>query len=683
MLRRFYLLSLLVFVTLGGICTQGADNGSGESDEVRQLRIYRGALFSGVSQEDRVDAAVELLLRQEDDARSILLEALGSQGDPAASRAVCMALIKGRAWGKSIRGRKDFMPGLFQLLTEGDQGQVKLAAAALLIFEYREVGMRLGKLARGEESGGRSVRFNAIEALKLWPDKAAISELVKLLDDDDREVASAAESVLSEWVPVFSDRAEWKARLWDLQRKKASEIVRDRMVVQEAEIRRLKAARDQWLQLCLTEMDKEYSRADETERGLILTERLGHELVDVTLWAIDKVSQRSASTVLPENFDEALMSLVSDEDRLVRLETAKVLYRMSDRNPGAKLLAQIKVEEYEDVRLAIFEALGEACYFAFSEGSKIELDASVRDETLDFAGDYATSDDEIKARKGAEVIGKLLRLNGLDGRMLDKYLQILSSRYEGAVKDSQPIAGMILTEMAKLCSQESKSRVRAIKFFERAFADGLRANDAAVREASVAGLSNIDKKKAFEQFMALGLGADSSAAVRRMVAGLAAEVGGREDLEWLAERASMNGDEGQVAWQAMEDILGRQKAATVVEWVGKIDGGDGSRQRVLLEMAEKKAEGESRADFLWTIRRWLVDVYLKEGSTEKVVEIVAKRLREKNDVGTDDAIAMKVDGFLRSADGNVRKTLLTGLKAIEIEGEHPNWTGLLKGWDAL
>ena len=79
------------------------------------------------------------------------------------------------------------------------------------------------------------------------------------------------------------------------------------------------------------------------------------------------------------------MSLVSDEDRHVRLETAKVLYRMSDRNPGAKLLAQIKVEEYEDVRLAIFEALGEACYFAFSEGSKIELDASVRDETLEFA----------------------------------------------------------------------------------------------------------------------------------------------------------------------------------------------------------------------------------------------------------------------------------------------------------
>ncbi len=682
-MRRFYRLFLLVVVIFGSGCAHGVDNGAGESDEVRQLRMARSALFSGINEQTRIDGAVELLLRQEKGSRSILLEALGSQDNPGASRAVCMALIKGRAWGKSIRNRKDFMPALFKLLTEGDQGQVKLAAEALLIFDYKEVGGRLGKIARGEETGDRNIRFNAIEALKLWADKAAISELVKLLDDDDKEVASAAESVLNEWVPVFSDRAEWKARLRDLQRKKASEIVRDRMVVQEAEIRRLKAARDQWRQLCLAEMDKEYSRTDETERGRILTERLGHELVDVCLWALDKVSQRSASTVLPENFDEVLMSLVSDEDRQVRLETARVLYHMAKRNPGEKLLAQIKVEEYEDVRLAIFDALGEACNFAFSEGTKIELDVSVRDETLKFASEYVISDNELKVRKGAEVIGKLLRLNGLDSRVLDKYFLILSSRYERAVEDSQQIAGTILMEMAKLCGQESKSRVHAIKFFEKAFAEGLKSNDASIREASVAGLSNIDSKKAFAQFITLGLEADASAAVRRSVVELAAEVGGQEELVWLAERSEMNGNEGQVAWQAMEDILARQKASVVVEWAGKIGVNNESRQRTLLEMAEKKAEGEGQSVFLWTVRVWLVDVYLKEGNTEKVIEIVGKRLREKKDVGADDAIITKVDVFLRSADENVRKPLLAGFKAIDIEGEHPNWTGLLKGWGAL
>ena len=130
-LRRFYLLSLLVVVILGGVCARGAGNDPGESDEVRQLRIYRGVLFSGANEEDRVDAAVELLLRQEKDARAILLEALGSQDNSGASRAVCMALIKGRAWGKSIRNHKDFMPALFKLLTEGDQEQVKLVAEAI------------------------------------------------------------------------------------------------------------------------------------------------------------------------------------------------------------------------------------------------------------------------------------------------------------------------------------------------------------------------------------------------------------------------------------------------------------------------------------------------------------------------------------------------------------------------
>ncbi len=683
MLKHFYLLFLLVVVSLGGVFAHGADNGLAESDEVRQLRIYRGALFSGANEQDRIDAAVELLLRPEKDARVIVLEALGSEDNPEARRAVCMALIKGRAWGKSIRNRKDFMPALFNLLTKGDQDQVKLAAEALLIFEYKEVGSQLCKIARGEGVTDRRMQLNAIDALKLWPDRAAISELVKLLDDKDNEVASAAEAVLSEWVPVFSDRAEWKARLRDLQKKKASEIVRDRMVVQEAEIRRLNAARDQWRQLCLAEMDREHSRADETERGRILTERLGHELVDVCLWALDKVSHRSASTVLPENFDEVLISLVSDEDRRVRLETAKVLYNMSSRNPGKKLLAQIKVEEHEDVRLAIFEALGEACSFAFSEGSKIELDASVRDETLKFAGEYAISSDELKARKGAEVIGKLLRLNGLDSGVLDKYLLILSSRYERAVKESRPLAGTILMEMAKLCAQDSKSRVRAIKFFKSAFAKGLKAKDVVVREASIAGLSNIDKKKAFEQSRALSLEVDESAAVRRRVAGLASEVGGQEDLVWLAERSAINGDEGQAAWQAMEKILGRQKAAVVVKWAGKIGAGNGSRQRSLLEMAERKAEGESQADVLWAVRGWLVDVYLKEGNIEKVIEIAGKRLREKKDIGADDGIVTKVDAFLKSADGEIRKTLLTGLKGIDADGEHPNWTNLLQGWEAI
>jgi HEAT repeat protein len=682
-LRRLCLIVLVFWVGVCavGVTALGADATAAESNGARQLRIYKSGLLSGSTDQDREDAAIELLLRPEKDARAILISAINSTGNPAGRRAVCMALIKSRAWSNSIRTKSDFIPGLFTLLGDSKSDDVKLAAEALLIFDYREISSRLGAIARGKGKVSQQARINAIEALKLWPDREAISELVKLIDDDDKQVASAAEGVLIQWVPMFSDREEWKVKLRELQRKKASEIVRDRMIAQEAEIRRLEANRDMWQKLCLGEMDREYERADETARGQLLAKRLGSDFVEIRLWALNKISHRSPGTIFTAEFDKLLLSLIADPDRVIRHETAKVLAKMSGRNPGEKLLAQFKVEEFADVRLAIFEALGEACYFAFSPGSGVELAPSVRDETLKIAGGYLASDDYIEAKKGAEVTGKLLKVNGLEAKVTDEYLAMLAARYNTAYsEDDESLEGELLSEMAKLCGQDSNCRVKAVKVFQAAFTAGLVNGNDNTREAAIAGLINADKQAAMMKIRSTQLYNDGSAAVRGTVVELASEMGTGEDLGWLVEKLGANGA-GEVAWQAMMEILRRQKAVVSLEWAGKVTGGNGGRVQMLLEMAERKAEGEGDASVLLAVRLWLLDIYLDESDAEMVSEIVAKRIRENGDIGIDDEVIAKIDAFFNSSeDDKVKVTVIEALGAIELEGEHSNWDQVLAGW---
>jgi HEAT repeat protein len=684
---------LLIWVGLGGGCANNevaaaanAVNNGVETDSVRQLRIYKDALLRGASEQSRTDAAIELLLRDDRGSREILLEALISKDNRAASQAVCRGLINGRALGAVIKNRNDFREGLVGILVDEAGLDAELAGEAMLIFKYREISGRLEKLVRSGEID-RRIRLNVVYALKLRTDKEAMSELIRLLEDSDKEVAGASEKALQDafGIPVGTDKEVWRKILKDLQQKSPNEIRRERLLQQEVKMRKLESERDHWRVRYLAALDREYEGADETARGVLLAEKLGDEFTSVKLWALDKVSGRSSSMVLPAEFGQRLIGLISDEDRSIRLETAKVLSKMSALNPAQKLLAQFGVEEYDDVRLAIFEALGEACYYALSPGSEIELSAEIKNETLELAGGYITEKDAAKAKKGAEVIRKLLELAGLEAAQAQKYLGLVGGRYEQAKGEEGTLRGELLGVMAMLCGRGGYYRTSAAKLFEEAFMEGLGEQDDAIREVAAAGIINIDSAKAFGVFKELRLIDDDSGMVRKTVIELAGQVGKEADLPWLAEKIGSN-EEGESAYQAVREILRRQKAAVAADWARKLSGGAVNEGQVqdLLEMAEDKATGEKAEDVLLAVREALLEIYLDSGDAEKVRRLMAARLREK-DLGGEDVLVAKIDGHLSSqeVEAEAKAKLVEVLEGIEIDNEEsprPKWVEQVEIW---
>jgi len=695
--RKFGPIIIMLLLTCSGcgevraagevVAAANSLNNELKANATRQLRIYKDALFRGTSEQSRQDAAVELLLRDDRASRQILLEALLSKDNEAARQAVCRGLISCRALGAVIGNRNDFREGLVGILVDEGGLDARLAAEAMLVFKYREISGRLEKLVRSGEVE-RRIRLNVVYALKIRPDKEAMSELIRLLDDRDVEIAGAAESALQDsfGIPVGTQKEVWGKILKDLQRKSPNEIRRERLLQQETRMRKLQAERDVWRGLYLGSLDKEYEGIDETSRGVLLFERLGSEHRAVKLWALDKVSRRSAGTALPAEFGARLIGLISDEDRGVRLATARVLSKMSALNPAEKLLEQFGVEKYDDVRLAIFEALGEACYYAFSPGSEIELSSEVRNETLELSARYIIEKTGEKAKKGAEVIRKLLELAGLEEVRAQKYLVLVAGRYEQAKSEDGPLRGELLGIMATLCGRGSYYRVAAAKLFEEAFSEGLGVKeDNAVREAAAAGLVNIDGVKAFSVFKERGLADDDSSTIREAVIELAGRVGKQEDIVWLAEKLGPTG-EGQAAYEAIGAILGRQKAAVVAEWAEQLawDGAGSEQVRALFEVAEKKADSEKAVEVLWSVREALVGIYLESNDAEQVGRVMSVRLSEQ-DIGAEDALAARIDAYLGSEEVEpaAKETLIGILEGIEIApeaGERPRWAEQVKMW---
>lgn len=659
-------------------------NGANEANTARQLRIYKTALLNGPTEKIRSDAAAELLYRQDSESRDILLQALALKDNSPARQAVCRAIIDSRS---SIINKEVFLEPLLAILQEAAGKDAKYAAEATLIFEYAEIASELTKNVNSGKNN-RSVRLNALYALSLRPvEKQAVATIVKLFDDADKQIARAAEDTLPYWIPAGMDGP---AILRYLRHKSQSEIIRDWVDFQEKEVRRLQTERQRWQRLYLSTLNKQYETADDTSKGIILLGNLGSDLVEVRLWGLEKAGQLSPSIILPPEFDNALLALVSDPDRLVRLKTAEILSNMSDRNPAEKLLAQFKVEEYDNVKLEIFKSLSEACYYAFSPGSTIELSENMRTVTLIIAEQYLGEKDAEKATVGAEAILKLLESNGFNDELVEKYLRLLSARFTQAQSDgNNDLSAEILNVMARLCGQSTHNDLTA-RLFGVYLLNSLDEKDnEQIRRIAVTGLVNIDKTEAMETFKERLLMDDPSLNIRLAVIELAGETGKAEDITWLMEKLTL-ADERSGAWEAIKQILQRQQADVIDLWASKLAAANagGDRVRTLLVMAEKKAETENNTALLKSIRKklqpMLLEVYLKSGDVSKVSKLIASRLKE-SDAGAEDALAKKITAYLDSGATLEQKRLLvktlSSIREKTANGNsRPQWKELVKIW---
>jgi HEAT repeat protein len=701
-----------------------ADKTVAKAELGRQLKINKDALLQGANEQIRIDAATVMLFSEDPPAREILLAALAQAENSAARMAVCKALSQARGVQESIKAKADFIQPLFEILTTKDFGEAKLAAEATLLFKYEQISEPLEKMVT-DSSLPAKARLNAIYALKLQPDMRAIFKLISLLDDSEGQIAMEAENALhSLGIPVGRDAETRKQIIDELKRKGRDEFLRDWLVRQESQMRKLETELDLWRGMYLSALDKIYDGvSDNTAKGQFLAERLGDSKEIVRLWALEKVSQWRVGTKseLPAELGPVLVNLVSDQNRDVRLKTAGLLSLMGQLNSSQRLLQQLEIEQDDGVKTELFVALGGACYYAFLPGSEVKIPEEIRKKTLEWATKFLLEENPKKAQKGAEVIKKLLEQDGLTSGEVDRYLGLLAERYnQQKDKADGALRGELLGVMAGLCGPRSAHKTEAAKTFGLLFEEALSDKADLAREASVEGLINIDKTKALGKLKG-GFANDSSAKIRQRVIELAGEVGSGDDLTWLAEK--LGSAESEPAWQAMLTIFKAVEADVLDKWVGRFSSQDmearlSDEQKIsFLEIAERKASGEKRGEMLKNVRGQLarlysksgrfeqaakclgllreaaespgekeailaqmLEVYLKWPKVETAAQLVDNCLLEK-DLGPDNVIVLSIEKYLAelpaTADPNVVLEALIKIKTAE---DRPMWAEQVRRW---
>jgi HEAT repeat protein len=711
--------------------TLPAKEATTETKPDEQLEINKNALLQGPSEEIRTKAAALMLFGENPLVRKILLDALRQTENAPARMAVCKALSQVRLAQKPIQNEADFVEPLINILNANeDTATTKLAAEATLMFEYDLIQKQLEEMATNTTLPAQA-RLNAVYVLKLYPDIRAAIRLISLVDDLDSKVAAAAQKALdSLGIPVGKDAETRKQDIDRLQSQGQVAFLRKRLIRLETEMRRLDTDRSSWQTRYLSELSKRYdSIADEAAKTDFLAEQLVSSDQIVKLWALEKVYQSrvgsTTKTKLPAKLGPILINLISDQNDGVRLRTAELLSLMGELNSAEKLLEQLESERDDEVKTKVFVALGVAVSSASLSNPPVKISPEIRDRTLAWAAKFLSEAEPQKVQKGAEVIKKLLEQNGLTSDQIAKYLGLLAEKHRRQkTKTDGTLRGELLSAMAGLCAQRSICRAEAAKVFRPLFEEALKdeGTDLA-RQAAVDGLINIDRATALSRLRKDFVN-DPSSIVRKKLIDLAGEVGGQEDLAWLAEKIGTTGED-QPAWQAMVKIFKRLGVDVLSEWVAKF-GSDSSQnkasveQRIsFLEVAEQKALAENKSAVLTNVRMKLAGLYSTSGQFEQAakslefvrqsaqtaeekqailpdllnaylrwpkIELAAKLVETcllEKDLDPNSAIVRLIDDYLCNPPaGTDISPIVQALFEIEIKKpqSRPLWLGQLRRW---
>ncbi|MHC4572880.1 MAG: HEAT repeat domain-containing protein [Planctomycetota bacterium] len=731
----FVVLLLSVCCWQAGICQEEAVEPDGgpavPAQPNAQLQLYKEALVNkGSNEQMRINAANLLLFSEDPLAREILLAALKVSENSAARAAVCKALSKVRAEQKAVRRSEEFVPALLAILqTEREFAIAKLAAEAMLLFEYEQLSEKLEKIAT-DFSLPSQVRLNSVYALKLQPDKGAVFALMDLLDDPDEQVATASREALSYLrVPIGKDAETRKQIRSELERRKQDEFLRNRLIYQEAEMRELASELDWWKKQYLEALDTICdSITEDAAKGKFLARHLGGSEPVVKLWALDKVYEDRMATTpkLPvELLGPMLVDLISYEDKGVRLKTAQLLSLMGGLNSVEKLLEQVRIEQVDEVRTEVFVALGVAVSSALLSDSQSKMSPEIIDETLEWAVAFLSEADAEKSQRGAEVIKKLLERRELAPADVGIYLTLLAERYEQEQNDGA-LRGELLIRMAGLCAPGSACEVESAKLFRPLFERALSDKTDLVREAAVDGLIHISKTDALTTFRKADLINDPAIGIRNKVVILTGEIGGKEGLVALWQKVGSPA-EGSAAWEAMLKIFRRCEADVLSEWMERFNEAQararlsGDQELSFLTVAEQKAVGgKNRAQMLKVVRERLAELYRKGGKFEQAADYfgrlhdAAPTLQEKEsilpdlldaylrwpnveraarlvdncllrkDLGPESGVVISIDSYLGNPPAGLDPNEVVGELLSEVgikaEGNRPQWQEQVRRW---
>ena len=602
----------------------------------KQIRIYRATLAEAKDEQTRLDAATLLLFSDIPEARKQVLQALRDDSSPLSRSAICRALIVAREDRRPVVNRAEFMEPLMAVLkTETDPAMAELVAQAMLMLTYDDVQKQLEGLV-DEPNAPKAAVFNAIRALKYQPDERALLKLISLVNRPDTDVAGESKKTLSLiGIDVPRDPNGIRALIEGLHRKGPEvfitnpAILKHWLVSRENRVIELQLSVAAWEQRYLAALGKLYdAQADDKARSDYLAQQLASQEPSVKLWVLGKLEELQKGTgkgKLPDQLKTMLLGLISHSDKRVRLKTANLLASMWEVNSTGQLLDQFQIEEDPDVRLAIFAAIGNVCYYASQPTSPSRVPEEVKKKTLELAIGFLNQPDVERTRSGADVIRKLLEQDGLKAGEVNRYLKALADRYRQVGPGvNHGLRGELLGAMASLCTQRSVCRAEATKLYGPVFEQALSDLVDSVRQAAIDGLVNMDKVAALKRLRNDAV-KDPSLAVRTKLAELAGDVGAREDLDWLLAKLGQAG-EGDAAWQAMLKIFKRSSMEVLGDWMIRLDPAAGTGllsydQRLsFLTLVEQKVQGDKDAERLKVVREKLFALCATNNNAAKAAD---------------------------------------------------------------
>jgi len=726
--RRLYLVILMLAI----VCRQAsfgqekppvpAQSTAVAAELDPQLKVNKDALLNG-----SIDAATVMLFHDDPKAREILLNALKQTENSPARMAVCNALIQARVSKKAVKDDQDFIEPLLGVFDTKTDAEAPLAAEATLIFDYEKIRESLEKIFTDPNKPVKT-KINAIHALKLRLDIMATIRLIELVDDSEKQVSAEAEKALhSLGIPVGEDPQIRKQNIDEIIKEGQVAFLRTQLIRQDAQMRKERAALDLWQRRYKSELDKRYeSISEDAARGEFLAQYLVDTETVVRLWALDKAYKWRVApgSKLPEKLGPVLIKLISDGDRDVRLITAELLALMPKLDSASHLLAQLDAEQDDQVKTKLLIALGGACSNAILSNPSVEISPEMREirkQTLVWAEKFLLEDKAENVRNGAEVIKKLLKRDGLEPQEVERYLGLLSQRYNKQKANPQTqgtLRGELLSEMAALCAQDSTCKAKAAELFGNLFVEALRDEANFVREAAADGLIYINKTSALK-ILRKDFVNDPSIILRKKIIALADEVGGKEDLSWLSEKIGLN-SESDPAWQAMLKIFRGSDAGVLNEWVNKLtlqsskiklsdeqkivflkiaEGAKGN-SKYMPEIREKLAElyyqtgqFEQAADYLIILYEIaqtpeekkailpnFMDSCLRGSKPERAAELATNCLKEA-DLDPNDVVVQTIENyFTKPPVGADLNEVLKILIAIKAPQDRPKWQQQLKIW---
>jgi len=684
-----------------------------------QLDINRYLLLTDPNDQMRIRTANVLLYSGNPQARQILIDILDLTDNSAARMAICRALIQSRSSKVSISNVEDFIQPLFDVFNTENDDEARLAAEATLIFKYDKIGQLLENLVIDTEKPVKT-RINAIGALNR-PDMNAVIMLIRLVDDPDHLVAAKAGNTLrSLGIPVGTNRSEREKIITDLLSKGIDTFLRELLINQEAQMHSIRNELESWKESHLALLGRTYrGMSDDEAKGKFLVEYLGSPKSEIKMWALDQVFQwiKGTNRNMPRGLEPILKGLISDQDKNVRLKTPELLALMRTVNSASSLLAQLKVETDDQVKGQLLDTLGWVCFYALSPNSPFKITPETRQQALGWAETFLLDENSGKAQIGARVMKKLLERNGLRTDEADKKLNLLVERYNRLKADSdETLRVALLNAMAGLVAQDSAYKVNAEKLYRQIFMEALNSKTDIVLVSAIEGLSNIDKTSALITLRTRGFHNNPSPNIRSMQIELAKNVGGIEDLVWLAEKIGTNSD-SQATWQAMLRIFNESDTAVLNEWMGKLTGNQSKltdNQKVdFLKIAESKTIGENKR----VARRLLAELLYKVEQFEQAAEYfgrlktdaqnpeqqqlflsrqleaclrwpnyklaadLIKNCLSERDLESNDVIIQSIENYLSNQTNETEiDDLMKTLTSISVSRPRPKWGEQIKSW---